>query len=189
VLARCPRARLEPDGEPEPVPESLLPAVVAEVRRTRRALRALRAVTLAAAAAVLLIGGTVAVVTMSDDDAPTTSPPPSEITTAPAERMDSLGPGAVTGWISLTEVPWGTRIDLTCTYGTAGGYGGYGGGGGTSYAMFVRTAGGRVEQVGTWHAEPGRETKVSTATAATPDEIVAVEVRTAAGVSVLRLAQ
>jgi hypothetical protein len=187
LMSRVPLEMLEPPGMEEPPPETLLPSLVAEVRRTRR--RTVRTVALAVAAAVVAVAGTVGVVTLSDGDTPpTASPPASAPTTAPSQEMESVGSGAVTGWVSLTEVPWGTRIDLTCTYGSAGGYGGYDSGG-TTYAMVVHTTDGRTEQAGTWHAEPGRETHVSLATDAAPEEIASVEVTTADGDSVLRLTQ
>lgn len=184
LMGRVPLEVLEPAGEDEPPPETLLPALVAEVRRTRR--RTVRTVALAAAAAAAVIAGTVGVVTLSDDDdPPTASPPASAPTTAPSQQMESVTPG-VTGWVSLTEMPWGTRLDLTCTYGSAGGYGGYDSGA-TSYAMVVHTTDGRTEQAGTWRADTGRETHVSLATDAAPEDIASVEVTTADGSSVLRL--
>jgi hypothetical protein len=87
----------------------------------------------------------------------------------------------VTGWVSLSERDWGTRIDLTCTY-RAAGYGGW-----TPYAMFVRTTDGRTEQVGTWKTEPGREMHVTLATSVSPDDIASVVVKTSEGQSVLSL--
>jgi hypothetical protein len=89
----------------------------------------------------------------------------------------------VTGWISLTERPWGTRIDLTCTY-RGGGYDGW-----ASYVMVVRSVDGEVEQVGTWRAETGQEAQVTLATAVAPEDIESVVVRTPEGESVLRLAE
>ena len=201
LLARVPLEVLEPPGELTPVPATLLPAVVAEVRRRRRR-RVTRTAALAAAAAVLLVGGTAAVLTVADGDETPPAAAPAGVTTAPARPMESRADG-VTGWVSLTEVAWGTRIDLTCTYGAGGGSGGrydggygedddhgeYGAGGRTSYALFVRTTDDRVEQVGTWQVAAGEEAHVTMATAATPDEIVEVEVRTGDGESVLRLTQ
>ena len=181
LLARVPPNVLEPPGDPEQIPETVFPAVLTEARRTRRR-RTARTVALAAAVATVLIAGTVAVVTLSArNDPPTAAPPASEITTAPSQQMESLGSGWVTGWVSLTEVAWGTRIDLTCTYGT-GLYGGS-----TSYALFVRTVDGHVEQAGTWRARPGRATHISMATAAAHDDIVVIEVRTPDGARLLRL--
>lgn len=182
LLGRVPLEVLEPPEEREPVPSTLLPAVVSEARRSRRRRATTRAIV--AAAAIVVVGLTgVVVATLDDDDAPPAARPTTSVTTAPAEQMESLGAGWVSGWISLTERAWGTRIDLTCTYRGAG-YDGW-----ASYAMFVRSADGQVEQVGTWRAEVGREVHVTLATSAAPEDIEAVVVRTTEGVSVLRLAQ
>lgn len=190
LMSRVSLEVLEPSGEREPVPETLLPAVVAEVRRSRR--RRLGAVAaVAAAAAVIVVAGVVGVVVTTLDDgdqAPEALPTTSE-TTAPAERMQSLGSGRVSGWVSLTEKPWGTRIDLTCTY-RGGNYQGHGGDSRwTVYALFVRTTDGKIEQVGTWRAESGAEMQVTMAAAAKPEDIEEVVVKTAEGRSVLSLVQ
>jgi hypothetical protein len=183
LLGRVPLEVLEPPGEREPVPATLLPAVVAEVRRSRR-WRAATAVILAAAAVILVLGVTGVVVALLDEgDGPPAAGPTTSETTAPAERMDSLGAGWATGWISLTERPWGTRIDLTCTY-RGGGYDGW-----ASYVMVVRSVDGDIEQVGSWRTESGREAHVTLATAVAPEDIESVVVRTAEGESVLRLTE
>lgn len=188
LLGRVPIEALEPPGKREPVPETLLPAVVSEVRRSRR--RRLGAVAaVAAAAAVIVVAGLVGVAVTALDDGDQT--PQASETTATAERMESLGSGRVTGWVSLTEKAWGTRIDLACTY-RSGNYQGQGGGGDsrwTSYAMFVRTKDGKLEQVGTWRAESGAEMHVTMAAAADPEDIKEVVVKTGDGQSVLRLVQ
>lgn len=180
LMGRVPLEVLEPPGEREPVPETLLPAVVSEVRRSRR--RRLGAVAaVAAAAAVIVVAGLVGVVVNGLDDGDQT--PQASETTAPAERMDSLGQGRVTGWISLTEKAWGTRIDLTCTYRSQDN------GRWALYALFVRTNDGKLEQVGTWRAESGAEMHVTMAAAAKPEDIDEVVVKTSEGRSVLSLVQ
>jgi hypothetical protein len=184
LMARVPLDAVVPPGHREPVPETLLPAVVSEVRHSRRRRRSAVAAIVAAAAAIVVVGVTgVVVATLDDEDGPPAAGPTTSVSTAPAERMESLGEGWVTGWVSLTERDWGTRIDLTCTY-RGGGYDGW-----TTYAMVVRTTDGNVEQVGTWRAEPGRELHVSLATSAAPEDIESVVVKTADGASALRLAQ
>lgn len=184
LMGRVPLQVVEPPGEREPVPSTLLPAVVSEVQRSRRRRAAATASILAAAAVILVLAVTGIIVAVLDDgDAPPAAGPTTSETTAPAERMESLGAGWVSGWISLTERPWGTRIDLTCTY-RGDGYDGW-----ASYVMLVRSSDGQVEQVGTWRAEPGRELHVTLATAAAPEDIESVVVRTPDGQSVLRLAE
>lgn len=185
LMSRVPLEVVEPPGEREPVPETLLPALVAEARRSRRRRRTTLLAVVAAAAAVAVVGGigAVAVTLGGEEEAPPAAAPSATETTAEPLRMDAVGAGGVSGWVSLTERPWGTRLDLTCTYVASG----YGGDGTTSYAMRVRTADGSVEQVGTWRAETGRQVHVTMATDAVPDEIATVVVTTADGAPVLRL--
>ncbi|HWM72189.1 MAG TPA: zf-HC2 domain-containing protein [Nocardioides sp.] len=186
LLSKVPLEVVEPPGEHEPAPETLLPAVVSEARRSLRRRRSAIVAIVAAAAAIVVVGVTGVVVAGLDDDgdAPPVAAPSASESIAPAVQMESLGPGWVTGWVSLTERKWGTRIDLTCTYNTGDGYADW-----PSYAMLVRSTDGQVEQVGTWRAEPGREMHVTLATSSAPEDIEAVLVKTVEGTSVLRLTQ
>ena len=184
LLSKVPLEVVEPPGEHEPVPETLLPAVVSEARRSLRRRRSAIVVTVAAAAAVVVVAVTGVVVATLDDDGPPAAAPSAAQSTAPPVEMESLGAGWVTGWVSLTEVKWGTRIDLNCGYEGTSGYAEW-----PTYAMFVRSADGEVEQVGTWRAEPGREMHISLATAIASDDIESVVVETEDGTPVLRLVQ
>ncbi len=181
LLGRVPSEDLELSGEAEPPPATLLPAVVSEVRRSRRR-RALVTTLLGAAAAVVLVLGVIAVTVsvLDDDDQPATAPT-APVSTEPPEQMESLAQGSVAGWVSLTEQTWGTRIDRTCTYESQG-YDGW-----VWYALLVRADDGRVEQVGTWRAAPGREMHVTMAASVPPEDIASVVVKTASGQPVLRL--
>ena len=53
--------------------------------------------------------------------------------------------------------------------------------------MHVHTTDGRPERVASWKAVPGKTMKLSAATAADAADITDVEVRTAAGTTILRL--
>lgn len=185
LMGRVPLEVLEPPGEHEPVPDTLLPAVVSEVRRSRRRRRGAVAA-IAAAAAVIVVAGLVGIAVNGLDDDQTPEAGPSASVTASAERMESLGEGRVTGWVSLTKKPWGTRIDLTCTY-NAKQY--KGDKRWWPYVMFVRTADGEFKQVGAWRADNGSEMHVTMATDAKPEDITEVVVKTPEGKSVLRLVQ
>jgi hypothetical protein len=185
LLSKVPLEVVEPPGEHEPPPDTLLPAVVSEARRFQRRRRGAIVAIVAAAAAVVVVGVSgVVVATLGDEDAPPAAAPTSTASTAPAVQMESLGAGWVTGWVSLTEVKWGTRIDLTCGYEGTSGYAEW-----PAYAMFVRSSDGADEQVGTWRAEPGREMHISLATAVAPDDIESIVVKTEDGTPVLRLTQ
>lgn len=173
---------LESERVDPPVPDTLLPALVQEVRRTQHRRR--WTVSLAAAAAVVaIVGGTVAVVAVTGDDSP---PPAVAPALAPAHEMGQIEQTSVWGKLSLTSVGWGTRLDLTCSYEAP--TGGYGQDDGPPvYTLVVRTSDGGTEQVASWKGLPGKPVHVTGATALTTDEIASVEVRTADGRPVLEL--
>lgn len=181
LLARVPPEVLQTPRTHEPAPVTLLPAVVSAARRSRRR-RATVGAIIAAAAAVLAVAlSGILLVALDGDDGPPAAAPSVSPSTAPAQQMDSLGAGWVTGWVSLTEERWGTRIDLDCDYAESDGAAWI------WYALVVRSPDGTVSQVGTWRAQPGGKTRVSMATGLSPDEIDSLEVRTAQGRPVLRL--
>lgn len=181
LMARVPREVLETPRTHEPAPATLLPAVVSAARRSRRR-RATATAIVAAASAVVAVGiGGVLVATLDGDGTPPVTAPTVSVSTAPATRMESLGAGWVSGWVSLTEERWGTRIDLDCDYAESDGADWI------WYALVVRSADGTVSQVGTWRAQPGGTTRVTMATGVSPDDIQSLEVQTAQGRPVLRL--
>lgn len=177
LLAKVPADVVEGIGEQAPVPATLLPGLVAAAQRHQR--RRTTRVALLAAAAVAVAAGVGAAVTL-DDDPP--AEPPAAVDIAPAQQMTPAGGSASSGWVSLTEVGWGTRLDLTCTYESA-----YGGDGPWTYLLVVQTTDGRTEQAAAWAAEPGKELHVTGATSVQPDDIASVEVQAADGQAVLRL--
>lgn len=196
LLAKVPADVLETDASDVPLPETLLPRLVAAARRDQRR-RTTRAALLAAAAVAVIAGGSVgaAAALTGDDDAPQAAPTavtpptsssspssPTAPTTAPAEELTPIGDSGSTGWVSLTAVPWGTRLDLTCEYSAPYGYAED-----AVYTMVVRTTAGRVEEVASFRAVPGRELSVTGATSVGTAAIAAVEVRTSDGDAILRL--
>lgn len=193
LLARVPVEILDPDQVPPPVPDTLLPALVRRVRRTQRRRTWMTAglVGVAAAATAAAIG----FATIGDDDsppsaegtpaAPTTAVAPAAPSTAPPEVMRPVGDQPISGWVSLTQVGWGTRLDLTCTYAEQDTE--YSDPSWSTYTMRVQTADGAVEQVASWKALPGQTMTITGATSADRDDIVSVEVLTAAGEQVLVL--
>jgi Putative zinc-finger len=187
LLARLPVEIVDPDEPPQPVPDTLLPALVRRIRRTQRRRTWITGGMVAAAAAVAI--GAVGVATLGgDDDAPpgAQGPPSAAPTTAAPEPMQPVGAEPVSGWVSLTQVGWGTRLDLTCSYAEAGDAG-YRDEGPPTYTMYVTTAGGGTEQVASWKGLPGKTMHLAGATSADADTIVNVEVRTGDGLPVLEL--
>lgn len=171
---------LESTPAPDPVPATLLPSLVREVRRGRR--RRSWAAGLAAAAAVVTVAGvSVAVVTADDDGPPSATP---SIPAGPSQEMTPVGTSGTTGWLTLTSMAWGTRLDLTCSYPMPEGYRG---GGPPTYEMVVRTSDGAASRVASWRGVADRPITVTGATELEVSDIASVEVRISEGPRVLRL--
>ena len=164
------------DGEADPVPETLLPRLLHEVRSRQRRRR--RWALAAAAAVVVLAGGTAVAWTGWPDDE-------QAAVTPAAIPMEQVGQDVLRASLAMEEVPWGTRLELTCTY--EGAASAYRDAPAPAYTLAVRTRDGRWEQVATWRAVPGRTVTVTGATAAGADDITSVEVRSASGRPLLEL--
>jgi hypothetical protein len=190
LLARVDPVILEPAPVVEPVPATLLPSLVREVGRARRR-RVFATVGVAAAAVVAAGALAVSILVGGDDTPPAASPPspsPSSSTqVAPASlSMIPVGHVPVTGSLAFTQVGWGTKLDLTCSYRPD--WDGYQElPATTTYGLFVVTREGVAEQVGTWRAIGGKTMHFSAGTAARRGDIASVEVRATNGRPVLRL--
>jgi hypothetical protein len=187
LLSQAPVDVLESAEDPVPLPDTLLPSLVREVRRGERRRR--QVTWLAAAAAALVVGGGTAAVVLHDDGG--TGRVPAAVATAPAHAMTPAGQGDLEARLSMTPVLWGTRLDLTCRYATpaAGGapYPHEPASGAATYTLVVRSAGGAEQQVAAWRAVPGRTLRLSGATSWAPKDIAEVQVRAADGTPVLTL--
>ena len=160
-------------------PPTLLPALVAEVRRRERT-RLLTTAALGAAAAVALVAGVLVgwgLLAGADE------PPPATATAPAAVAMRPVGGAPVDAQLALEDVAWGTRLSLTCTYTAPPEHED----GSATYVLVVRTKDGGTERVGTWEALPGRTLQVVGATASRRPDIAAVEVRTESGIRLLEL--
>jgi hypothetical protein len=182
LLARVPPdllAGLDGPARAEPPPATLLPALLGEVqqaarRRRRRAAVGAALGAVAAAVVAVLALGAVGALGRSASPGPTVAAAPT-VTLAPVTATP------IRATAQLVPVAWGTRILLRCTYTYSGSYGGTA----ETYALVVRDRSGAVQQVATWSAVPGRESDVQGATSWQPADITALEIRTAAGTSVL----
>ncbi len=203
LLARVPSEILDPDRLPTPVPDTLLPGLVRRVRRSQRRRTWITSGLVAAAAAVAI--GAVAVATLGSGDgddpiqagpsvtAPPTTPPTTPSTTSPTAApstatpvlMTPVGSEPISGWLSITQVGWGTRLDLECSYAEQSED--YNNPTWSTYTMYVHTSDGTTERVASWKAVPGKTMRLSAATASDAADITDVEVRTAAGDTVLQL--
>ena len=177
----------------QPVPETLLPSLVREVRRAQRR-RVFVVAGVAAASVVTVALGALAVGGALDGDAGTPAAggsPSMQSDAAPspetptAEAMAPIGQVPVSASLTHEDVGWGTKLALTCTYSSDDE--GYSGPRWESYSLFVRTQDGRAEQVASWLALPGRTMTLDAATASRWGDIASVEVRSADGQAILKL--
>ncbi|WP_353952188.1 zf-HC2 domain-containing protein [Knoellia sp. S7-12] len=174
------------DASVPPVPATLLPSLVSEVRTAQRR----RSVWVGAAAASVaaVAVGTLAVATglgRGPEPLGASSPTPTATSTASKLSMEAVGSSPVRADLALAGVAWGTRLEMTCSYGE--GEDDYEAIHGWVYGLFVQTRDGRFEQVATWKGLPGRTMNLQAATAAQRQDIQRVEVRTSGGVVILRL--
>ncbi len=180
LLARVPADVLEP-LEREPVPTTLLPALVAAAERHQRRRTVRTALLTAAAVAVIAVGSAVVAGSLDEEDTPVSGPPAAVETTAPPQRMMPVGDSRSIGWVSLTPAGMGTRLDLTCTYKSS--YDGT-----HQYALSIVTTDGRHQDVRLFEATTGEKVRVSGDTATDPDEIEKVVVTNSYGDAILVLA-
>ena len=174
-----------------PVPDTLLPRLDREVRRSE-ARRSWLTMGVAAAVVVLITAfGAVAIAGLFDDDGPPAAGPTSDSSPSSSEppldsqAMQQVGQDVLNATVSMKSVAWGTKLDLTCSYEPPEHEYGESPPSWT-YALLVRTGDG-WEQVGTWTALPGKTMSFAAGTAALRDDISEVEVRAPDGTAVLRL--
>ncbi|MFL6081339.1 MAG: anti-sigma factor family protein [Ornithinibacter sp.] len=193
LLAQVDVGDLEARTPDAPLPSTLLPALVREVRGQQRRRSVLTAAVAAAVAALfvgaLAVGG---VFDRSTPPASAASPAASATrSAAPAgQAMVPVGAVPVKAAVALTGVAWGTKLDLTCSYPEGDGDGdddAQPGATPPAYALVVHTREGAVEQVATWKGLPGKTMRLTGATATGRTDITSVDVRTSDGRVVLTL--
>lgn len=139
----------------EQVPDSVLAGLLWSVRRREAQRRRRRWVAGALAAAAVLV---LAILVPASPIAPAgRSAPPSGREVV----LDPVAPSAVMATATLTQVAWGTRIELECVYRSTGPSDPYSPL--VDYALVVVAADGSSEQVATWAAVPGRTITVPAA--------------------------
>jgi hypothetical protein len=186
LLARVDAEVLEQPTVDEPVPDTLLPSLTREVRRSSRRRGVLLGGLAAAVAAVVV--GSLAITGLAGSDTPSATPNTSRSTTTatPQERMRPVGHVPVRATVALASVSWGTRLNLTCTYGPeSANY--HDLPPSVTYALVVHTRDGHAERVGTWRAQRDRAMQFTAGTSTNERDIASVEVLTQTGRPVLRL--
>jgi hypothetical protein len=172
ILSAVPRDRaldlLGPEPEADELPVTVLPGLVAAERSRRRRARVRVAAALVGAA---LTGAVVALVlrpAAPDASMGSDVPPP-----VPEVAMHQTVPSPVTARMRLVEEPWGTRIEVLCSYAVPDGppppvF---------AYSLHVVAADGTAVRVATWTAGPGSTTRPIATTELTRSAITGVEIR------------
>ena len=191
LLARVPVEDVESPPAADPLPDTLLPALLDHARRTERRRRWVLGLAAAAAVTAIAAASVAATVLVDDGPAPVAEPPVSTGPSAvPAQEMTPVNPGGDdVATVALTSVAWGTKLDVVCHW--AGGEPedpGYPDGAEPTYALVVRSTDGETQQVATWTGLPGQTMKVSGSTSLARDDIAAVEIQTADGRPAFELA-
>jgi hypothetical protein len=168
-----------PPGTPQsggpPPPEPLTTAL----RRVRRRRLTGRLVAAVAVVLALVAGGAV----VWSGAVPGTGP------SLPAAREVALPPvggGETSGLADLTARPWGTAIALSCRYQGESRPAPPADVPRTTYLLVVRGPDGGEQQIARWSPPPGQDVVVAAATDLPPDRVQGLEVRTAAGETVMK---
>ncbi|MFK0242785.1 zf-HC2 domain-containing protein [Microbacterium sp. NPDC090281] len=148
-----------PDAE-TPTPEHRARVLSLATERARRRRRAWIA-GIAAAAAIVVAAVAVPVI------ATQLRPPSTTI------ALEQLRDAPLTASVSLTDVAWGTRLDMICDYGSEGDAPADG----WAYALVVVSDDGTESVLSTWRAHPGTTARLSAGTELPASDIAAVEIR------------
>lgn len=167
LLGRVPAVALE---TPEPPPADLLPNLLAAVAAERKRAR-WRGRTLAGLAAAAALLATLLLVPVFTGNAHRPA----------AVAMARIADVPIRATAALVDKPWGTEVDLRCTY---TGEMRYAPG---SYVLVATGRDGSTEQIATWRVIAGRPAVLTASTSLRRSELRAIEVRTPAGEGVLRL--
>jgi putative zinc finger protein len=160
------------DDAADDFPDTLLPGLLAQVRTDRRRRHWITAGLSGLAAACLVA---LAVVVW-----PTGHHPTPGVSTPRAVAMSAVASSPVEATAALSDVQWGTSIELACRYDSS-----YVAG--RVYQLVVLDKHNVAHPAGSWEILPGKVTKFTGGTALKRDEISKVEITTANDEPVLQL--
>lgn len=149
-------------------PKDMMPTLITAARSSRRWSRIRAAAAVVAAAAV---GAVLAVVLRPSPEAPEPSHYAGPGVTTPLQQTI---PSPVTASVTLTQEPWGTRIDVKCEYG-----GDPRTGKPLPYTLYIADSSGAAVRVGSWNAGPGTSMTPTATTDVPRDQITRIEIRLA----------
>ncbi|WP_309114290.1 zf-HC2 domain-containing protein [Saccharothrix sp.] len=164
LLSAVPRDRAVALLEPEPAGEPSVLAGLLAVERSRR--RWARLATAAAVVIAALVGAAVTVLLRPL--------PPPVVAVPPDVVMQQTVPSPVTASVRLVDEPWGTRIEVRCSYAVPAS--------GPpppafAYALYVVDEQGSAVEVATWTAGPGSTTRPVATTKLGRSDVTAIEIR------------
>ncbi|MGP4020682.1 zf-HC2 domain-containing protein [Saccharopolyspora sp. 5N708] len=146
----------------EPAPSDQLSRLATEVGRTRR--RRLLLTASAAVAGLLVCLALLLTTPLTDHPA--------------GAAMTALGAYPVQANINLSDLPSGTRVDMSCNY--QGGKGG-------DYTLVAVQRDGRTSDLATWYAMPDNTARLAMTTPLRRAEIQSLELRIPGGPTLMRL--
>ncbi|MDP9094834.1 MAG: zf-HC2 domain-containing protein [Actinomycetota bacterium] len=144
------------DNAEESVPQTLLPGLLRAARREQR--RRARFVTVLGGLAAACLIALVLVLTV-----------PGQHSSARARAMSPIVASPVHATAALTQVSWGTQIELACSYN--GGYSA-----GSSYSLVVLDRQGHIHEAGSWTLTPEQVTRFTGGISLSRDQIAKVEI-------------
>ncbi|HEX2895592.1 MAG TPA: zf-HC2 domain-containing protein [Marmoricola sp.] len=165
------RVSVEDLADRTPAPDTLVPRLVREVRRSGRR-RRLVVAGLTAAAVVLAVAGTVTIVDSQQQ--------PDRQTGETMEAMEAVVPSPVTATAAVVRRAWGTEITMKCRYGDSTEWS-------RPYALVAVDDGGRTYQIGTWVVGPGKTASISGSVPVQPEHLDRLEIQLLSGTPLLRL--
>ncbi|SDX83716.1 Putative zinc-finger [Modestobacter sp. DSM 44400] len=176
LLARLPGLPA-PADTPQQLPETVLPGILATVRRARSRRRVWGAAAGVTAAAVLVTGTAV----VTDQIRPDSATSPAVV--GESVPLTVVGDAPVDAELRLEGAAWGTRITMTCRYDGPAATGPYDTG--ITYHLVVVSQDDSIQSVASWQVLPGRDARVAGSTDLTSDEIAEVQLRDDAGTVLL----
>jgi hypothetical protein len=183
LLAQVPTEQmLAPRTAPEPVPDTLLPRMVAAVRQQRRRRLVLNSVAALTAAACLVLG------VLLISGGPSSAPSPAAAPQGTLLAMSAVKPSSVTADLWLDPVAWGTRVDIKCNYRDStpppvGGVDRW-----VYRLVIIPRDGGATQQVAQWTALPNKTVALTGSTNLKPAEIADIQLQNSRGVALLHAA-
>ncbi len=185
LLGRVPREQVEAPLPYEPLPDSVLPELVAKVRREQRRRTVLVILGAAAAVAVVALGATALQGARDNGPTPGAGPASASQTVAASRPMEVVVDYGAAADVSLSQGKWGTKVSWICRY--ADPQGDYSGGHAYRYQLVAFTRTGERESLGSWWAGPGETYQGSNTIGTNIDDITKLEVQNDHGKAILRL--